>query len=174
MMSDMLMTIGLSTESPNTSGLNRLKLVFSEVTMFSISPKISTPFMMAKTAPSIRLTHPSMTSLRMPSIIRASSPRMMNVTARMMANAVTLRTASDAVMYSASWVPKGAENLAAAHTPAMMDIMEFAWDMNPFLMPCTRAGTRQIKIMISNIFINTPKCVYLQFEISGNVSRLQK
>ena len=59
----------------------------------------------------------------------------MNVTMRIMANEMILRTCSDAVMYSASHSPTTLANFADAQTPAMRDIIEMACDMKPFLMP---------------------------------------
>ena len=124
--------------------------------------------------PSSRFSHPSMISLMIPSSALPINPSTRNTARRISANAVSLSACSEAVIYWASHTPTAFANFADAQTPAMREIIDIACDMNPFRMPCMIAGTRQIKIMISNIFINTLKCVYLRIEIFGKRSRLQK
>jgi len=55
-------------------------------------------------------------------------------------------------------------DLKDSHTPAMIDMMAMTWEMNPLRNPWTNAGTKQIKRMISSMFIIVLKCLYLQFE----------
>ena len=144
-----------------------MRLPLNDVKMFRIRPRISTPLTKAKAAPSSLFTHPSITKFTMLSSMRDRTPNTRNVRANMIANETILSICSDAVMYSASWTPSTLANFADAQTPAMMEMMALACDMNPFLKPCIKDGIRQIKIMISNIFINTLKCVYLRIEIFG-------
>ena len=66
------------------------------------------------------------------------------------ANEITLRTCSDPSMYWVSQILAGAVNRAETQTPAMMEMMAMTCDMNPLRRPCTRAGTKQIKRMISD------------------------
>ena len=143
-------------------------MVLSDSTAMKISPRINNALIRENAAPISLLIQSSMTSLRIFSRIRAIRPRIRNTPMRMIANDTTLRTCSEAVRYSESHAPTRLANLAEAHTPAMIDMMDIACDMNPFLKPCINAGMRQIKIMISNIFINTLKCVYLRIEIFGS------
>ena len=56
-------------------------------------------------------------------------------------------------------------NLADAQMPTMIDMIAIAWAMNPFLKPCMMAGTKQIKRMISSMFIIALKCLYLRINI---------
>ena len=148
--------------------------MFNELNTSTRSPSPRMHLISDNATPSSLLSQPSMMTLMMPSSSLPRSPRTTNTATRMSAKAVSLRTCSDAVIYSASQAPTMLANFADAHTPAIREIIDMACDMKPFLMPWKIAGIRQIKIMISNIFINTLKCVYLRIEIFGKYSRLQK
>jgi hypothetical protein len=65
-------------------------------------------------------------------------------------------------------------NLAAVQMPAIIEMIDIAWAMNPFLRPCMMAGTKQIKRMISSMFIIALKCLYLRINIPEWDFRLQK
>ena len=156
------------------SGLTRLKLVLSELKASAINPSISRLLNIAKATPSSLLSHPSIISFMMPSRILPVRPSAMNTTIRISANETIFKICSEQVIYCASQSPTILANLADAHTPKMIEMIPMTCDIKPFLMPWMMAGTRQIKIMISNIFINTLKCVYLRIEIFGKCSRLQK
>ena len=107
----------------------------------------------AKTSPRTLLTQPSVTSLNIPYKSFPTSHNMINTAMRMRVKDIILRTWSEADIY---WVIHSltiAENLDDAHTPKMMDIRDIACDMKPFLKPWIIAGTKQIKRMISKMFI---------------------
>ena len=93
---------------------------------------------------------------------------------RIVANAITMISCSEAAMYFVSQLPTRSVNLDEAHTPTIIEMNEMACEIKPFLIPCITAGIRQIKSMMSKMFINTLKCVYLRIEIFGISSRLQK
>ena len=132
-------------------------------------PKTSIHFNRENTIPKSLFSHPSITNLNIPSRSFPISPRMMNTTMRISAKDTILSTCSDAVMYCASQSPTIFANLADAHTPAKSEMMDMAWEIKPFLSPWMMAGIRQIKIMISKIFIY-PKILYIcGLKFSGNV-----
>ena len=119
-------------------------------------------------SPRSLFTHPSMTSFIVASNNLPAAARMMKVTTMISANATTFSTCSDAVIYWAIHSLTIVANLADAHTPKMSETMEITCEMNPFLSPWIIAGIRQIKIMISSIFINIFKIVYIcRLKFSG-------
>ncbi len=130
------------------------------------SPTMSAVFRRAKTTPRSLLSQPRSTKLNIPSRALPRRPSRKNTTMRIRANATTFITCSDAVMYCATQAATTSANLADAQMPTIMEIMEIAWAMKPFLMPWTRAGMKQIKRMISRMFIFALKCLYLQIQIS--------
>ena len=129
-----------------------------------ISPTMRAAFSRANTTPSSLFSHPSITSLNIPSISFPIAASARNTARSIMAKATILSTCSEAEIY---WLIHPVTILAKradAHIPAMMEMMEMACAMKPFLIPCTIAGIKHIKRMISNVFIFLVKIVYLQIE----------
>ena len=129
------------------------------------NPTMSPVFISANTTPSSLLSQPSMTSLNMPSSSFPTAASTRNTTTRMSAKATTFSTCSDAVMYRPTHALTTSANLADVQMPAMIDMIDIAWAIKPFLMPCMSAGIKQIKRMISSMFIIALKCLYLRINI---------
>ena len=158
---------GKRTDSFSTSSLTRLNVLFSEQKAIMTRPTMRPAFTSERAIPRRRFSQPSIMSFTVPSSSRPSIARTAMTAMNISANEITFRTCSDPSMYWASHVLAGAVNRAETHTPAMMEMMAMTCDMNPLRRPCTRAGTKQIKRMISTMFIIALKCLYLQFEKSG-------
>ena len=146
-------------EPSMTSGLTRPIELLSELNASIISPIIRTAFNNEKSRPSSLLIHPSITIFRIDSRSLPRSPRTMKTMTRISANAIILRTCSDAVMYCDTHSVTMFANRAEAQMPAIIEIIEIAWEMKPFLSPCIMAGMRAIKIMASKMFINLLKMI---------------
>ena len=128
---------------------------------------MSRHFATEKHIPASLLIQFRVTSLITPSSTFPISPSARNTAIIISTKATIFKVCSGALMYFASQSLAITANLTEAHTPNTMDAMEITCDIRPFLSPCMTAGIRQIKIMISSIFILPVKSVYLQIEIFG-------
>ena len=138
------------------------------------SPRMSRHFTTEKHMPASLFIQLSITSLITPSKTFPISPSATNTAIIISTKATIFSVCSGALIYCAShWLAITA-NFTEAQTPTTMDAMEITCDIRPFLSPCMTAGIRQIKIMISSIFILPVKSVYLQIEIFGAVVPIAK
>ena len=155
---------GKRTDEFNTSSLTNWKVLLSEQKAIITSPTISPALISENTTPRRRFSHPSMISLTVPSRSFPTKVRTAITAMKMRANATIFITCSEPWIYCPSHPLTIVAKRNDSHTPAMMDMMAITWEIKPFLKPCTTAGTKQIKRMISNMFIFLVKIVYLQFE----------
>ena len=146
-------------DSSMISGFTIPNELLSELKASIIIPMIRNAFNSENSRPSNLLIHPSVTIFNMDSSSFPSSPRMIHTTTRIRANAMILRICSEAVIYCDTHAVTRFANRAEAQMPAMIEIIEIAWEMKPFLSPCIMAGIRAIKIMASKIFINLLKMI---------------
>ena len=143
------------------SSLTNPNVSFNASKRMDMTPRISMHLSIAKRTPNSLLIHPKVASLTSASMALPRSMRPTMTATSIMTKAMSLRVCSEMVMYWDSQPPKRSANVADAHTPMMIDMIETNWAMKPFLMPCITAGTRHIKIMMSNMFINPPKiCIF--------------
>ena len=152
------------------SGFARSKLELSESYATATNPRMRRHLNTENTTPRSLFIHPRSTRLNIFSNNLPTSPRIRNTTIMIRAKAITFSTCSDAGMYWVRISHTKVVNLADAHTPASIDTIEIACEMNPFLSPCTMDGTRHIKIMISSMFIIPRKFVYLRIKNLGGGS----
>ena len=142
-------------------------MLFSEQNAIMASPVISPACRNESITPRVLFSHPSITRSKMPSRSFPARFMAMITATSIRAKDVTFSTCSEPCMYWASQVLVADENLNESHAPTMMDTMAMTCDMNPLRYPCTTAGTKQIKRMISSMFIIALKCLYLPIEKIG-------
>ena len=156
------------------SGWTSSIVSFSLLNPIVSNPRMSRHFANEKHIPASLLIQLSITSLITPSNTLPISPSTTNTAIIISTNATIFNVCSGALIYWASHWLEITANLTDAQTPNAMDAMEITWDIRPFLSPSMTAGIRQIKIMISSIFILPVKSVYLQIEIFGAVVPIAK
>ena len=137
-------------------------------------PRMSRHFTTEKHIPASLLIQFRVTSLITPSSTFPSSPSATNTAIIISTKATIFSVCSGALIYFASQSLAATANLTEAQTPTTMDAIEITCDIRPFLSPCMTAGIRQIKIMISSMFILPVKSVYLQIEIFGAIVPIAK
>ena len=108
------------------SGFTIPNVVLSELNANINSPMISNAFNSANSSPSNLLIQPSVTILKIDSSSFPRSPRAMKTVTRISVNAIILMISSGAVMYFDTHSTAMFANLADAHMPAMMEMMEIA------------------------------------------------
>ena len=130
-------------------------------------PTINAVFRRANATPSSLFSHPSITSFMVASITFPNAPNTRNTRIIINANATSSRTCVDAVIHCPIHPLAIEAKRADIHTPRISDTIEITCEMKPFLIPCTTAGMKHIKRMMSIIFINHLKVVSLRFEKIG-------
>ncbi len=91
------------------------------------------------------------------------------------AKQITCRIFDSRFMNWVSQVLRGAVNLNASQAPANMDTMLTICSINPFRIPCTKAGMKQIKSIMSNMPICLIKnAEFLIFANSIASTKLEK